>query len=322
MEELEDQAAWEAAQRRDTIPAYRRYLQLYKQGAFREEAREAIAAKKRAARENQNEPPAPKAKDEPVMQPPPSRRESFYETLLVEGGSFKMGSEDGSDDEKPVHEVRLKSFHIGKYPVTFDLYDQFCESTGRDKPDDEGWGRGRRPVIYVNWYDALEFANWLSEQEGLEKVYRVVSSKDGKSVNANWERNGYRLPTEAEWEYAARGGNQSKRFTYAGSNDLDEVGWYDKNAAGKTHPVGEKKSNELGIHDMSGSVYEWCWDWYDSKYYNNSPKENPPGPDSGSSRVLRGGPWSYTPRRCRVAYRYHWTPAHRGDAVGFRLVRS
>lgn len=333
MEELEDQAAWEAAQRRDTIPAYRRYLQLYKKGAFRKEAAEAIAAKKKAARESKKEQPEPKAKEVPVKEPPPSRRESLYETVPVEGGNFKMGSEDGRDNEKPVHEVHLESFHIGKYPVTFDLYDRFCESTGQDKPKDKGWGRGRRPVIYVNWYDAVEFANWLSEQEGLEKVYRVVSSKDGKSISANWERNGYRLPTEAEWEYAARGGgqvrmdaarggNQSKRFTYAGSNELDEVGWYEKNAAGKTHPVGEKKANELGIYDMSGNVWEWCWDWYDSNYYKKSAKENPQGPDSGSYRVRRGGAWLLTPRHCRVAYRPTWYPTIRSNYVGFRLVRS
>lgn len=120
MDQLEDQAAWEVAQRRDTIPAYRRYLRLYKKGAFREEAQEAIAAKKSVARENQKEQPAPKIKETPVKQKPPSRRKSLYETVPVKGGRFKMGSEEGGDDEKPVHEVKLESFHIGKYPVTFD----------------------------------------------------------------------------------------------------------------------------------------------------------------------------------------------------------
>lgn len=322
MEQLEDQAAWEAAQRRDTIPAYRRYLRLYKEGAFREEAQEAIDAKKSAAPENQKEQPAPERKKEPVKQKPPSRRESLYETVLVEGGRFKMGSEEGSDNEKPLHEVKLESFHIGKYPVTFDLYDQFCEQTGREKPDDKGWGRGRRPVIYVSWFDAVEFANWLSEQEGLEKVYRVVSTKDGKAVNANWERNGYRLPTEAEWEYAARGGNQSNGFIFAGSNELDEVGWYDKNAAGKTHPVGEKKANELGIHDMSGNVWEWCWDWYDSDYYSKSETTNPKGTDTGQYRVVRGGSWILSVNYCRVAVRFGHFPGVRDINQGFRLART
>jgi sulfatase modifying factor 1 len=234
---------------------------------------------------------------------------------------------NGDDDEKPAHEVRMESLFIGKYQVTFQEYDAFCEATGREKPEDRGWGRGRRPVIYVDWYDAVEYCNWLNEIWGLEKVYEINKGKKDPNnkkwlVTINENANGYRLPTEAEWEYAARGGQQSKDFTYAGSNNLDEVGWYGDNSGGKTHPVGEKKPNELGLYDMSGNVYEWCWDWFDGDYYQPSPKDDPHGPESGSYRVIRGGYWALNARACRVADRDDGYPARRSYNVGFRLVRS
>ncbi len=265
------------------------------------------------------------------------------ELIRVEGGTFTMGwlneerDGEGYDDEKPAHEVRLKDFSIGRYSVTMQEYDAFCEATGRDNPKDSGWGRGRRPAIYVDWYDAIEYCNWLSEIWGLEKVYEI--SKDKKdpnnkndSDNKKWlvtmkeNANGYRLPTEAEWEYAARGGQESKGFQYAGSNDLDEVAWHDKNAGSKTHPVGEKKPNELGLYDMSGNVYEWSWDWYDGEYYqlfSNEVEENPLGPESGSGRVLRGGSWSIdNGRYYRVSSRYWYYPGSRLNDIGFRLAQD
>ncbi|MCO6480370.1 MAG: formylglycine-generating enzyme family protein [Phaeodactylibacter sp.] len=261
------------------------------------------------------------------------------EMVNVPGGTFTMGwldeqrDGDGFGDEKPAHEVKLNSFSIGKHQVTFEEYDAFCEATGREKPKDAGWGRGRRPAIYVDWYDAVEYCNWLSEIWGLEQAYRIDKKRkdpnnkyenDPKKwlVTANESTNGYRLLTEAEWEYAARGGQKSEGFLYAGSNELDEVGWYDGNSGSKTHPVGEKQPNELGLYDMSGNVYEWCWDWFAGDYYRSSPEDNPRGPDQGSSRVSRGGRWGYTARNCRAACRYDWSPAYRYDDVGFRLARS
>jgi len=146
--------------------------------------------------------------------------------------------------------------YIGKYPTTFAEYDEFCESTDRQKPSDEGWGRDRRPVVNINWYDAVAYCNWKSEQEGLELCY----SGKPPNITYNAEANGYHLPTSAEWQFAAKGGNKSKGYTYAGSNNPDEVAWHYGNSDGKTHPVGEKKPNELGIHDMSGNTWEWCND--------------------------------------------------------------
>ncbi|MCB0375931.1 MAG: SUMF1/EgtB/PvdO family nonheme iron enzyme, partial [Sinomicrobium sp.] len=261
------------------------------------------------------------------------------EMINVPGGTFTMGwlneqrDGDGFFYEKPAHELKLNSFAIGRYPVTFEEYDAFCEAAGREKPEDEGWGRGRRPVIYVDWYDAVEYCNWLSEIWGLEQVYEVdKKQKDPNNkyendpkkwlVTADENANGYRLLTEAEWEYAARGGQKSEGFLYAGSNDLDEVGWYGSNSGSKTHPVGEKQPNELGLHDMSGNVYEWCWDWFAGDYYQSSPEDNPGGPDQGSYRVNRGGNWNSNPQNCRAACRNNWNPANRNNNVGFRLARS
>jgi formylglycine-generating enzyme required for sulfatase activity len=130
----------------------------------------------------------------------------------------------------------------------------------------------------------------------------------------------YQLPSEAIWEYAARGGKHHSPCQYAGSNKLKEVGWYDDNSHGSTQPVGKKLPNELGIYDMSGNVWEWCSDWYGSDYYKNSPTDNPKGPSSGSSRVLRGGGWVNSAQYCRSAYRYFLTPDYRSGTYGFRLV--
>ena len=237
----------------------------------------------------------------------------------VAGGTFQMGSTDSEaySDESPVHSVTVDSFYMAETEVTFDQYDAYCTATGISKPDDRGWGRGSRPAIYVSWYDAVKYCNWLSEQEGLTLAYEI----NGTSVSWNQSANGYRLPTEAEWEYAARGGAQSNGYKYAGSNDVDEVGWYWDNSGSKTHPVKGKKANELGLYDMSGNVWEWCWDWYGSTYYSSSPGANPTGPSSGSGRVGRGGSWNRNPEYLRVANRISLHPDYgSGSDLGFRLV--
>ena len=244
------------------------------------------------------------------------------EMVLVEAGSFQMGSTNGLPDEQPVHTVHItRPFCMSKYEVTFEQYDQFCADTvGMNRPQDNGWGRGDRPVIAVRWYDAVAYCNWLNEKEGLTPCY----AGKGRLIQCDFSANGYRLPTEAEWEYAARGGHKSQGYEYAGSNYVDDVAWYAGNSGGRTHPVGQKQPNELGLYDMSGNVWEWCWDWYDKDYYASSLSSDPTGPSSGKSaeldRVKRGGAYGYDAEYIRIAYRSADDMSWPGG--GFRLVRT
>ncbi len=245
--------------------------------------------------------------------------------VLVEKGSFTMGDTwgDGAIDEKPIHEVAFTyDFYMGKYEVTFDQYDAFCEATGRSKPADSGWGRGARPVIWVSWWDAMAYCNWLSEKNDLPKAYDDGGSfldGDGMMTADPSKVVGYRLPTEAEWEYAARGGNKSEGYKYAGSDNVGDVAWYSENSGGKTQEVGEKPANELGLHDMSGNVWEWCSDSYDP--YSGSGQTDPYS-NLSSFRVYRGGSWRDDATFSRVAdrngYRTDFTNLH----IGFRVCRT
>lgn len=277
----------------------------------------------------------------------------YPEMLPVQGGAFEMGSTDGHGDEKPPHKVRLADYQLGATPVTFYQFGLFCAATGRSIASSAPpWGKtGAHPVVLVTWYDAAEYLNWLSEQYGYPAACTVDKTKKDPANQANdifkWlvgrvpGAAGFRLPTEAEWEYAARGGKPGARVQtrYAGSDDLDAVGWYWKNSGdqalvgdydyeqvlrnnGRTHPCRLKNSNLLGLHDMSGNVYEWCWDWYGGEYYKSSPAKNPLGPDSGSYRVLRGGAWYNGAGSCRVAYRVYDGPGNRSNGVGFRPART
>lgn len=247
-----------------------------------------------------------------------------FEMVFVEGGRFLMGSEE-NDREKPIHEVTVSDFHIGKYPVTLAEFAEFVQETKYQTDADRGdgsyvWGGSiwkmtpgvnwrcgvdgkprpesdyNHPVIHVSWNDAVTYAQWLS-------------SKTNKN---------YRLPSEAEWEYAARGGQSSCGYPYAGSENLDEVAWYSGNSDSNTHPVGLKTPNELGLYDLSGNVWEWCQDWDGD--YPNSPQTNPMGPNSGSLRVIRGGGWGSRAFYCRVTLRYYVIPGDRNADLGFRLV--
>lgn len=247
------------------------------------------------------------------------------EMVLVQGGTFMMGSNDGGLDEKPVHRVTVGSFLIGKYQVTQLLW----ESIMGINPSK--FGGGKRPVERVSWYDAVVFCNKLSAMEGLRQCYRVWS-KDRKGLFyklfarreeiaiCDFTAEGYRLPTEVEWEFAARGGNKSRGYKYSGSNDIDEVAWYSNNSGSKTHDVASKKPNELGIYDMSGNVWEWCWDWKGD--YGLESQTDPRGPSTGVYRVSRGGSWYYYVGGCRVAGRGHSHPNEHSSNIGFRLVRT
>jgi formylglycine-generating enzyme required for sulfatase activity len=245
--------------------------------------------------------------------------------VLVDPGTFAMGSSAGRPDEQPVHTVRTtRAFYIGRYEVTFDEYDRFCEDTGRTMADDEGRGRGKLPVIQVTWYDAAAYCNWLSEREGLTPCY----SGTGKLTQCDWHANGYRLPTEAEWEYAARGGHKGQGYLYAGSDNPDEVAWYEDDSGNQIHPVGQKQPNELGLYDMSGNLFEWCWDWYRPDYYASSPTEDPTGPPPqsvatprGPERVRRSGSWREDAVSIRSTCRSFDYASYVGDN-GFRLART
>jgi len=217
--------------------------------------------------------------------------------VFVQGGKFKMGSSMGGSDEKPVHEVVLDDFYIGRYEVTQLEWEQVMkgDTTKRYFP-----GCDSCPVERVTWYHGREF------------IYRLNSM--GQS--------NYRLPTEAEWEYAARGGQLSKGFRYSGSNNRGEVAWMAGNANSTTHPVGRKKANELGIYDMSGNVFEWCSDRYSPVWYQVPAKNNPAGPIVGEYRVIRGGSWFYDYSGLRVSDRESANPSYRYGYIGFRLCRS
>ena|GEM_PF-2974049 len=238
--------------------------------------------------------------------------------IPVPGGTFQMGSSTGGDNERPVHRTVVDSFTMMETEVTFAQYTAFAQATGREIPGDDRFGRGNRPVIHVRWNDTAWYANWLSEQDGLTPVYEF----EGTRTIWNREANGWRLPTEAEWEYAARGGRDGWRTVYAGQNLASPVAWYDQNADGRTHPVALKQENKLGLHDMSGNVSEWCWDWYRSGYYAESPEENPAGPDAGAGRVARGGNFGAGDWSLRVSSREFYAVGYDGGHIGFRLVRS
>jgi formylglycine-generating enzyme required for sulfatase activity len=239
--------------------------------------------------------------------------------VLVEGGNFKMGTDKPIEEhEGPLHQVTLKSFYLGKTEVTFEDFDKFCKENNRDTFPSGTWGRGKQPAFMLTWYDAVAYCNWLSEKEKLSKCYLI---KD-KIVQYLDTAKGYRLPTEAEWEYAARGGNKSTGTFYAGSNDLPSVAWYIDNSSGRSWPIAQKQANELGLFDISGNLWEWVWDWYDWNYYKVSPTENPTGPASGSYRVMRGGAWFNYSKHCTVFSRQNAGPDFKQNSVGFRIART
>ncbi len=238
---------------------------------------------------------------------------------LVESGSFNMGNDSGVNNEKPAHKVVLTgSFYMSKYEITYDQYDSFCDETKRYKKPDKGWGRGKRPAIYVSLYDAIAFCNWLSRKNGLVPCY----FKQNNKWTCNFNADGFRLPTEAEWEYAAKGGAKSRGYVYSGSNDPGEAAWYRDNSNGMTHPVGEKKPNELGLFDMSGNAAEWCWDGFEGDFYKKSPEADPVA-KSYWMTVKRGGSWKGSALSLTNTFRNSDYPLPDiADEIGFRVVRN
>ena len=220
-----------------------------------------------------------------------------FQMVEVRGGTFTMGAtseqaSDAFDDEKPAHSVTLSSYYIGKTEVTQELWQAVMDSNPSKFKGD------RKPVEQVSWNDCQTFISKLNSLTGKK----------------------FRLPTEAEWEFAARGGIKSKGYKYSGSNTLDDVAWYLENSGETTHEVGTKSPNELGLYDMSGNVEEWCNDWYGN--YSSSPSNNPTGPSSGSDRVSRGGSFGNSARFYRSSNRGNYTPGLRIGGLGLRLCLS
>jgi len=266
-------------------------------------------------------------------------RTVFRNEVFVKGGVFRMGSATGSSNEKPIHEVWLSDFYMNKYETTVAEFRQFVQASGsKTTAEREGGGwvvvngdwtqkadanwenpyfvqTDTQPVVLVSWHDAVEYANWLSKKDGLHPAYTI----NGTNVICDFTATGWRLPTEAEWEYAARGGQNSKGYIYAGSNDANTVAWFWDNSGGKTKPVGTKAANELGLHDLSGNVWEWCWDWFGA--YTGGSQTDPAGASSGVYRVLRGGSWGLDASITRSADRNIRPPGRRHLNLGFRLVR-
>jgi formylglycine-generating enzyme required for sulfatase activity len=267
--------------------------------------------------------------------------------LPVAGGTFQMGSDRSGPyfQENPIHQVTVSSFLMGNYEVTQKEWTSVMKTTATDLLDlrnilyppteQNSWkvevlyGEGADyPIYYVTWYEAVAYCNALSEQEGLTPAYTIDKNTNPWTVTCDFSAPGYRLPTEAEWEYAARGGNTGESYTYSGSNTLAEVAWYSGTSGGNTHPVGGKKPNGLGLYDMSGNVNEWCWDWSQPDYYTANSAVNPKGPDywadpnGNSFRTTRGGDFIDGTDNNRTTDRGGIAPHARFRSLGFRVVRT
>lgn len=233
--------------------------------------------------------------------------------VKVEGGTFTMGDDDGFSEEGPEHEVTLSTFYIGRYEVTNSEFCNFLNARGNQMTDSVYW------IDIQSEYCLIEpNGNHFVPKEGAENLPVVKVSWYGANAYSRWM--GGRLPTEAEWEFAAKGGNSSVGFTYSGSNEPTKIAWYNENAHNKPHEVGQKQANELGIYDMSGNVYEWCNDWF--AMYRSAPKTNPTGPSEGRIKVCRGGAWNLPYKHLRPAHRGFFLPTERYANIGFRVVRG
>ena len=226
--------------------------------------------------------------------------QDYPEMITVQGGTFIMGDDSGDEDEKPAHSVVVKTYTLAKTETTVRQWRIFCLATGRRMPEAPWFGqKDEFPVVNVSWDNAVAYCRWLSEKTGKR----------------------FQLPTEAEWEFAARGGVKSKGYPYSGGKNADSVAWLAGKSSG-TMPVAQKLPNELGLYDMTGNVWEWCSDWYDKGYYAVSVKENPGGPINGKYYTLRGGAWDIGARNNRITYRNPLSPSSRNHNKGFRVASS
>ncbi len=249
----------------------------------------------------------------PGATPAESKTESGAEMVQIPAGRFIMGDETQIDATP--HEVAISSFYMDKNLVTQEQYEKVMgENPSR-------WKGVGNPVEQMRWSDGVRYCNARSKSEGLEPCY------DLQTWECNFQANGYRLPTEAEWEYACRAGTTTAYFFGNDPSKLKDYAWFEGNSGGKPQPVGQKPPNAWGLYDMHGNVWEWCNDFYQVDYYQQSPKENPRGPKTGDTKVVRGGAWKFSDETCRCGYRYNENPGYADvcfgyDIYGFRCVRN
>jgi formylglycine-generating enzyme required for sulfatase activity len=260
------------------------------------------------------------AQFDPAQKPPPPTAPSSNAVpvaatpmILVKGGTFAMGDKDEVD--ATLHEVVVRSFLIDRDLVTQEAYEKLMgENPSR-------WKGKENPVEQVRWSDAVRYCNKRSEKEGLQPCYDLGTWK------CNFDANGYRLPTEAEWEYACRAGTTTAYFFGDNPAKLGDHAWFDKNSGGHPHPVGQKLPNPWGLRDMCGNLWQWCNDFYQVDYYKNAPRVDPRGPAEGPNKVVRGGAWRFSASNCRPGYRYNESPGYADvcfgyDIYGFRCARN
>jgi len=238
------------------------------------------------------------------------------EMVKIPGGWFEMGSKRGEADESPAHKVWVDSFLMDKYEL---IQEQYVKLVGSNPSSFKGIGR---PVDTISWADAVLYCNLRSRAEGLESCY----DEESETWQCDFQASGYRLPTEAEWEYACRAGAETEHYFGRDPSALKKFGWYIDNSFKKTHSVGKKRPNRWGLHDMYGNVAEWCNDVYDTNYYKRSPSKNPRGPEEGDIKVLRGGGWQDSADCLRSSWRayenFSFVDACIMDSLGFRCVRN
>jgi len=287
---------WQVTKSKNKLDDYLYYLSEYPTGKYIKDARTIVEILEREKKYQSMAPPG---------------------FVYVDGGSFEMGSNKGSGDESPIHKVAIKSYYISKFEVTNADFAKFLNAYGSDIVK-SGDNAGQDIVYPDEWGVTKVNGKWMA-QPGFDKFPAVYVSWFG--ANEYCKYYGYRLPTEAEWEFASRGGNKSKGYKYSGGNDPEGVSWYYGNSS-STKPVGTRMPNELGIYDMTGNVWEWCWDWHEKNYYSNSPGDNPKGPASGNVKVLRGGSFFEITSKLRLTYRDFSYPMIGYHNYGFRCVKE
>ena len=257
-------------------------------------------------------------------------KDKYYPKMIeIEAGTYIMGCDSSTSrscrkNETPAHSVHLDSYHLSRAETTNWQFNLFCVATGRKMAEyhDQSWGQiqGNDPVINISWIDAIEYSNWLSNQWSYTPRYKIIDSDNVIIINGT---NGFRLPTEAEWEYAARGANNKNQFKYSGANAslINSVCWWQANST-RTNPICSKKPNSAGFYDMSGNAMEWCWDYYSENFYSKSSSLNPLGPKQGADRSLRGGAWNSNDKGfCKVYSRLGRNPLSKYNTIGVRIAR-